>query len=142
MHNITRSFNLFLSSNLSTRHVVTRLILSTSSCTLTIADCYSEDYDPLSSTQTLRLFTLSIHSLMFIKRTSTAIHCISTDFLNGIVDVMFNNGSVYRYSNVSRRAIANLQLQRNMSLGFWVNNNLLGNKRVKSVQTYAAIPSC
>jgi len=63
---------------------------------------------------------------MFIKRTSTAIHCISTDFLNGIVDVMFNNGSVYRYSNVSRRAIANLQLQRNMSLGFWVNNNLLG----------------
>ena len=82
-----------------------------------------------------------IHT-MFIKRTSTAIHCISTDFLNGIVDVMFNNGSVYRYSNVSRRAIANLQLQRNMSLGFWVNNNLLGNKRVKSVQTYAAIPSC
>jgi hypothetical protein len=42
---------------------------------------------------------------------------------------------------VSRRAIANLQLQRNMSLGFWVNNNLLGNKRVKSVQTYAAIPA-
>ena len=78
---------------------------------------------------------------MFIKRTSTAIHCISTDFLNGIVDVMFNNGSVYRYSNVSRRAIANLQLQRNMSLGFWVNNNLVGNKRVKYVQTYAAIPS-
>jgi len=60
------------------------------------SDCYSEDYDPLSSTQTLQLFTLSIHSHMFIKRTSTAIHCISTDFLNGIVDVMFNNGSVYR----------------------------------------------
>lgn len=78
---------------------------------------------------------------MFIKRTSSAIHCISTDFLNGVVDVMFNNGSVYRYSNVSRRAIANLQLQRNISLGFWVNNNLLGNKRVKSTQTYGAIPA-
>jgi len=78
---------------------------------------------------------------MFIKRTSAAIHCISTDFLNGVVDVMFNNGSVYRYSNVSRRAIANLQLQRNMSLGFWVNNNLLGNKRVKSTQTYDQIPT-
>ena len=90
---------------------------------------------------TYTLSTLFSHSQMFIKRTSAAIHCISTDFLNGVVDVMFNNGSVYRYSNVSRRAIANLQLQRNMSLGFWVNNNLLGNKRVKSVQTYAAIPT-
>jgi len=116
------------------------VILSMSICS-TILDCYSEALSPLSSTQTLQLFTLSIHSHMFIKRTSAAIHCISTDFLNGVVDVMFNNGSVYRYSNVSRRAIANLQLQRNMSLGFWVNNNLLANKRVKSTQTYSAIPT-
>ena len=78
---------------------------------------------------------------MLIERSSSAIHCISTDFLNGVVYVMFNNGSVYRYTNVSRRAIANLQLQRNISLGFWVNSNLLGNKRVKSTQTYGAIPT-
>jgi len=107
-----------------------------------LSDCYSEDYDPLSSTQTLHfIHSIHIHSHMFIKRTSAAIHCISTDFLHGVVDVMFSNGSVYRYTNVSRRAIANLQLQRNMSLGFWVNNNLLANKRVKSTQTYGAIPA-
>jgi len=98
----------------------------------TVTRCHSSVY---------HLFTLFSHSHMFIKRTSAAIHCISTDFLHGVVDVMFSNGSVYRYSNVSRRAIANLQLQRNMSLGFWVNNNLLGNKRVKSTQTYGAIPA-
>ena len=79
---------------------------------------------------------------MFIKRNSAAVGCITTNFLNGVVNVMFNNGSVYRYSNVSRRAIANLQLQPNMSLGFWVNNNLLANKRVKCTQTYDAIPTC
>ena len=78
---------------------------------------------------------------MFIKRNSAAVGCISTNLFDGVVKVMFNNGSVYRYSNVSRRAIANLQLQRNMSLGFWVNNNLLSNKRVKCTQTYDAIPT-
>ena len=78
---------------------------------------------------------------MFIKRTSDAIFCISTDLINGVVDVMFNNGSVYHYTNVSRRAIANLQLQPNMSLGFWVNNNLIKAKRVLGVQRYAAIPT-
>ena len=78
---------------------------------------------------------------MFIKRSSSAIHCISTDFFNGVVDVMFNNGSVYHYTNVSRRAIANLQLQPNMSLGFWVNNNLLNAERVLGVKRYEAIPS-
>ena len=115
-------------------------ILSMSICSTT-SDVYTETFVSLCRLHVYHLFTLSIHSHMFIKRTSAAIHCISTDFLNGVVDVMFNNGSVYRYSNVSRRAIANLQLQRNISLGFWVNNNLLANKRVKSTQTYSAIPA-
>ena len=79
---------------------------------------------------------------MFIQRTSDAIAAISTDILSGVVSVLFHNGSVYRYSNVSRRAIANLQLQPNMSLGFWVNANLINSNRVKSTQTYAAIPTC
>jgi len=81
------------------------------------------------------------HSHMFIKRSSDAIFCISTDLINGVVDVMFNNGSVYHYTNVSRRAIANLQMQPNMSLGFWVNNNLIKAQRVLGVQRYAAIPT-
>ena len=114
--------------------------LSMSICSTTF-DTYTEALLPLCRFHTYHLFTLFIHSHMFIKRTSAAIHCISTDFLNGVVDVMFSNGSVYRYSNVSRRAIANLQLQRNMSLGFWVNNNLLANKRVKFTETYSAIPT-
>ena len=60
-------FHHCLSSNLSTRHVATRLILLTSSCTLTIADCYSEALrmqshcirlPPLSSTHCYTLSTL------------------------------------------------------------------------------------
>ena len=98
------------------------------------------NYTPLSSTHCYTLSTLS-NTLMFIKRSSSAIHCISTDFFNGVVDVMFNNGSVYHYTNVSRRAIANLQLQPNMSLGFWVNNNLLNAERVLGVKRYDAIPT-
>jgi hypothetical protein len=97
-------------------------------------------YTDAISLHSIILFTLS-HSHMFIKRSSDAIFCISTDLINGVVDVMFNNGSVYHYTNVSRRAIANLQLQPNMSLGFWVNNNLLKAKRVLGVQRYAAIPT-
>ena len=33
--------------------------------------------------------------------------------------------NIYEYTHVSRRAIANLLLNPNMSLGFWVNDNLL-----------------
>jgi hypothetical protein len=49
---------------------------------------------------------------------------------------------VYNYTNVSRRAIANLMLNPNMSLGFWINANLIDSKRVSYKQTYAAIPTC
>ena len=76
---------------------------------------------------------------MFIKRSSDAIHCLTADVLRGTVSVMWTNGSVYDYTNVSRRAIANLMLNPNMSLGFWVNANCK-NKRVSYVQRYDAIP--
>ena len=77
---------------------------------------------------------------MFIKRTSDAIHCLTANAMRGTVRVMFNNGSVYDYTNVSRRAIANLMLNPNMSLGFWVNANCK-TKRVSYKQLYTAIPS-
>lgn len=77
---------------------------------------------------------------MFIKRTSDAIEGISLSLINGTVSVMYNNGSVYRYTNVSRRAIANLMLNPNMSLGFWVNANCK-TKRVSYKQLYTAIPT-
>ena len=61
-------------------------------------------------------------------RTSSAVRYIYTDLLRGRVVVEFQNGNVYTYKNVSRRAIANLRLQPNMSLGFWVNSNCLGER--------------
>lgn len=77
---------------------------------------------------------------MFIKRTSEAITCMSTSLARGTVNVMYNNGAVYRYSNVSRRAIANLQLNANMSLGFWVNSNCIKPKRVSCTKRFNALP--
>ena len=39
--------------------------------------------------------------------------------------VRYTNGSTYKYTNVSRRALIKLVLQRNISLGRWINDNLL-----------------
>ena len=40
------------------------------------------------------------------------------------------DGSYYTYTNVSRRAILNLNMNPNMSLGMWFNNNLDKAERV------------
>ena len=65
---------------------------------------------------------------MFIipnQRTSEAIEAIKVDPVQGTVITRFRvNGYEYKYSNVSRLAIINLLMQPNMSLGFWVYNNL------------------
>ena len=65
---------------------------------------------------------------MFIipnQRTSEAIEAIKVDPVLGTVITRFRvNGYEYKYSNVSRLAIINLLMQPNMSLGFWVYNNL------------------
>ena len=47
------------------------------------------------------------------------------DIIGGRVQVAYAKGDVYEYTHVSRRAIANLLCNPNMSLGFWVNENLL-----------------
>ena len=62
-------------------------------------------------------------------RTSSAIRCLLVDPIRGTATVEFKNGYAYEYTNVSRRAIANLLLNPNMSLGFWVNNNCVAPKR-------------
>ena len=50
---------------------------------------------------------------------------IHVDALRGTATVMFKNSNkVYRYFNVSRRAILNLVANPNMSIGMWVNANL------------------
>ena len=65
---------------------------------------------------------------MFIipnQRTSEAIEAIKVDPVQGTVITRFRvNGYEYKYSNVNRLAIINLLMQPNMSLGFWVYNNL------------------
>ena len=50
---------------------------------------------------------------------------ICVNFRRGSATVIFKNSNkVYRYFNVSRRAILNLIMQPNMSVGFWINANL------------------
>lgn len=70
---------------------------------------------------------------MFIsKQSSSFIDYICADLLRGTVSVYFKSSSIqrYAYKNVSRRAIANLMLNPNMSLGFWFNNNIENSTRV------------
>ena len=65
---------------------------------------------------------------MFIQipcRTSDCVEIMYVDPIRAIVQVAFAKGSVYEYTHVSRRAILNLLMNPNMSLGLWVNNNLL-----------------
>ena len=58
-------------------------------------------------------------------RTSDCAKHIIVDPVRGIAQVAYHNGNIYEYTHVSRRAIANLILNPNMSLGFWINENLL-----------------
>ena len=71
-------------------------------------------------------------------RTSAACQFVHVDLLRGVAVVSFKNGHMYEYKNVSRRAIANLMANPSMSLGFWVNRNLLDVTRT----SYTILPSC
>jgi hypothetical protein len=74
---------------------------------------------------------LIMFSFNVTDRSSSAIRCLLVDPIRGTATVEFKNGYAYEYTNVSRRAIANLLAQPNMSLGFWVNKNLLNVGRTK-----------
>ena len=64
-----------------------------------------------------------------IFRSSNAINFIEADVLTGSVTVQYKNSDgIYTYNNVSRRAILNLALNQNISLGFWVNTNCFTNR--------------
>ena len=69
---------------------------------------------------------------MFItvpQRNSSAVSNIEVDALAGEVIVTFKNGLEYLYENVSKRSIINLLFNPDVSLGFWVNNNLTQSDR-------------
>ena len=63
-------------------------------------------------------------------RTSSAIDSLQVDALNKQAIVSFKDGNTYAYGNVSTRAIINVLFNPDVSLGFWVNNNLLKSDRV------------
>ena len=62
-------------------------------------------------------------------RTSTAIDSLQVDALNKQAIVTFSDGNTYAYGNVSTRAIINVLFNPDVSLGFWVNNNLVKSER-------------
>ena len=62
-------------------------------------------------------------------RTSSAVEDLQVDALNKQAIVTFTNGNTYLYDNVSTRAIVNLIFNPDVSLGFWVNNNLVKSER-------------
>ena len=80
--------------------------------------------------KTLSSFTNAICAPMIVQRTSAGVGYIVADFVTGTATVEFKNGYKYEYTNVSRRAILHL-LNSSVSMGFWVNNNLVNSTRVK-----------
>ena len=54
---------------------------------------------------------------------------IIADVVRGTATVRYNNGKCYHYTNVSRRALINLIMNDNISLGRWINDVLLYVKR-------------
>ena len=71
-------------------------------------------------------------NILVTHRTSGAVAHLTVNPVRGDVLVEFQNGYAYSYSNVSRRAILNLLANKNMSLGFWVNNNCVNAKRTNT----------
>ena len=64
-------------------------------------------------------------------RTSSAIDSLQVDALNKQAIVTFKGGDTYAYGNVSTRAIVLLMFSPDVSLGFWVNNNLIKSDRTE-----------
>ena len=64
-------------------------------------------------------------------RTSSAVDSLQVDALNKQAIVTFKNGNVYAYENVSTRAIINVLFNPDVSLGFWVNKNLVQSERTE-----------
>ena len=56
---------------------------------------------------------------------SDCAHWIIANVADGVARVHYKNGNVYEYTNVSRRALLNLVMNDNISLGRWINDCLL-----------------
>ena len=60
-----------------------------------------------------------------VRRSSSVANRIKVDVINGTCTVVYNNGTVYDYDNVSRRALFQLLNNDTVSLGFFINTHLL-----------------
>ena len=58
-------------------------------------------------------------------RSSSVVSAIQVNPVSGHVIVNYKNGTIYSYENVNRLAIINLMMNDNISLGLWINQNLL-----------------
>jgi len=65
------------------------------------------------------------------ERSSTFLSDVKVDIANSKAVAYFQDGSVYGYRNVSKRAIANILTNPSISLGFWCNRNLFQSNRAK-----------
>ena len=59
---------------------------------------------------------------------STACDSVHVDAITGTASVLFKNGDLYSYKNVSRRAIIKFIMDDARSMGKFVNNVLLTNR--------------
>ena len=66
-------------------------------------------------------------------RSSSDIKDLKVDALNSKALCTFTNGRCYEYDNVSKRAIINVLFNPDVSLGFWVNNNLVKSERAYEI---------
>ena len=69
-------------------------------------------------------------------RSSSAIKELKVAALNSKAECTFQNGLTYSYENVSKRAIINVLFNPDVSLGFWVNNNLVNTERTQLNENY------
>ena len=76
---------------------------------------------------TSHLFTLSSHIMQRVKRDSSSINELWVYPYEGRCTVMFKDGHLYEYTNVSRRALFNVLVNPSVSLGKWVNKNCVNN---------------
>jgi len=74
-------------------------------------------------------------------RSSDAVLQLRASIVDGFVLVTFKNGTTYAYNNVSRRAILNLMMNKNMSLGFWVNENCVNSERALNANITGIVPT-
>ena len=68
---------------------------------------------------------------------STCADSIHVDVVSGTASVLYKDGSIYRYSNVSRRAIIKFIIDDARSFGKFINNVLKAERVVIQRHDYA-----